>query len=198
VDTYKFLETLSNPKYTLKSIDQLIIESEAVINQLELLHNTSNELKLEDILHMNFLKECYYYDYSSLIYDKVIDKYGYFEDKNNYPIDLHYLEYHIYLMKQYLSNKGYELTTEGITTSGTGIRWYIIHNSIENNPYDIIMQRLLYGLLISDKDRGIDLGMYEEVDCLNDFYNEYLRHLKTTDSLDDIVSQLEEKIRVEV
>lgn len=197
VDTYKFLETLSNPKYTLKSIDQLIIESEAVIKQLELSYDEEDEY-YDDILHTQFLKECYYYDYTRFLYDKVIDKYGWFEDIDGESINLKDLEYDIYLMKQYLSNKGYELTTEGITTSESGIRYFIVNNALDNIPYYTLMKRFLYGLLISDKDREIDLGMYEEVDCLNDFYNEYLRHLKTTDSLDDIVPLLEEKIKVEV
>ncbi|GAX87004.1 conserved hypothetical protein [Lebetimonas natsushimae] len=198
VDTLKFLETLANPKYTIKSIDQLIVESEAIIEQLELIYDEEEMKAVNYILYTEFLKQCYFYDYAYYIANKKINYLGFFKDFNGQLHHLVEIEYHLLLMKKYLQSKGYELTTEGITTSNKGIRHILISNSLDTLPYSLFIKKLLYGLLISEEDKNIDLETYSSIKGIVNLHNNYLNKLKITDSLDEIISQLEEKIQVEV
>jgi hypothetical protein len=150
------------------------------------------------ILYTEFLKQCYFYDYNHFMKNKTIHYSGIFRDTHNQPYNLKNLEKNLILIKQYLYNKGYKLTTEGITTSEKGIRYLIIYNSINNFSYCSFIKKLLYGLLVSEIDKNIDLTAYENIKDLVNLYNKYLNKLEINSSLDDIVSLLEEKIAVDV
>jgi hypothetical protein len=201
IEINKLLETISNPKYTIKNIDQLLVESKTIINQLKRIYgnkmtNVKNVKKA--ILYTEFLKQCYFYDYNHFMKNKTIHYSGIFRDTHNQPYNLKNLEKNLILIKQYLYNKGYKLTTEGITTSEKGIRYLIIYNSINNFSYCSFIKKLLYGLLVSEIDKNIDLTAYENIKDLVNLYNKYLNKLEINSSLDDIVSLLEEKIAVDV
>ncbi len=185
VNEEKFLETLSNPNYFVKSIEQLILEANIKVEKLEEEYpNTDEGIIKNEIMPMKFLKSIYL-DY----YKLSINDYGYFTDVDggNYSITEE-CEYHFYLMKKFLAKYNIKLAKD--------IRFFIINNAIENIPYDILMKRILFALL-HYQDKKEYLEMYSSIKELLDLYNEELRFLQIDKDLDEVVKELEQRLIVE-
>jgi hypothetical protein len=188
VDKFKFLETLSNPKYFYKSIDQLILEANSKVKSLaELYEKTQDEVK--DELAFNFLKHCYP-DYSNLEFEGKIDNNGHFYDKKGRPYYIEDIEYHIYLLYKLLS--WYEIKLS------EGFRYFIISNSVEKIPYEELMKRLLIGAIKAIVNKDIQsLKYYSSIKELVNYYNGVLNKQDIDLDLDEVVVNLEEQIEIE-
>jgi hypothetical protein len=188
VDEFKFLETLSNPKYFYKSIDQLIAEARSKVKHIrEIYDKTQDEIK--DGLAFNFLRYCYP-EYSHLKLNDIIDNDGYFYDKKGISYHIEQAEYHIYLLSKLLS--WYEVKLS------EGFRNFIISNSVEKIPYEELMKRLLIGAIkaISNEDTQ-SLEYYSSIKDLVNYYNRILNKENIDLDLDGVIENLEEYIKVE-
>ena len=188
VDEFKFLETLSNPKYFYKSIDQLIAEARSKVKHIrEIYDKTQDEIK--DGLAFNFLRYCYP-EYSRLEFAGMINNNGYFYDYKKTPNHIESAEYHIYLLSKLLS--WYEVKLS------EGFRNFIISNSVEKIPYEELMKRLLIGAIkaISNEDTQ-SLEYYSSIKDLVNYYNRILNKENIDLDLDGVIENLEEYIKVE-
>ena len=186
VDEFKFLETLSNPKYFVKSIEQLILEANSRVKTDMELYEKS-QIEIENELGVKFLGHCYSY-YMQVRYKNLIDSYGYFEDCNGESWNIEDTEYHFYLMKKFLAKYEINIVDK--------IREFIIGNSIENISYSILMSKFLFGL-INFKDEVGYLESYSSTKGLSELYNKVLSGLEIEHNLNEIVSQLESQLVVE-
>ena len=188
VDTFKFLQTIINPKYLVKSIDQLISEKNAIVEELMEIYQKGIDIIEDDKLPYQVLMIIYYDDYKAV--RELINDEGYFEDVMGYEYHLKDLEYYIYLMTKFLSKYDIELLPS--------IKSLIIGIVKSQLSFEEFLKRLLYGLIyLEDKNQLEQLQAYNNSDELAILYKNIISGLEINQNLDEVVEELEKRIIVE-
>ncbi|GAB6045465.1 hypothetical protein JCM11957_10630 [Caminibacter profundus] len=182
VDLDKYLETLSNPNYFKKSIDQLIMEINYNVQNIIDLYSISKEEAINEYLPNLFIRYCYN-EYNDYIHYLDIIK---FEDKIEKLYYLEDIEYHIYLITKFLAK--YELHLFD------GFRSSILKNAKENIAYDNLIKRILYSLIYFEDNEDYDLlEDYTALPRMVELFNDRLATLEIDLSLEEIIQELEKR-----
>jgi len=186
VDKFKFLQTIINPKYLVKSIDQLIDEKNILIDELMDTYEENIDVIDDELMPYKVIFITYYEDYKAVY--KVIDDKGYFKDMIGYELHLKEVEYHIYLMNKFLSARN--------ITINDNIRGFIISNSVKNIPYYDLIKTFLFGLIHLSEDEEL-LKEYSTIRGLSNLYNNFLNSLEINMDLDEVIEKLEKRLIIE-
>ena len=188
VETYKFLQTIVNPNYLVKSIDQLIDEKNILIDELMDTYQETIDIIDDEKIPYQVIIITYYGDYQEAI--EFIDDNGNFYDASGDEYHLKDLEYYLYLMNKFLSKYDIELFPS--------IRSLVVLVVKKQLTFMEFMKRLLFGLIyLEDKNQLEQLKAFSSSNKLATLYKNVLSNLQIDKNFDEVVEELEKRLIIE-